>query len=224
MIDQSFGYPAIERRLLQIAQADFPRTPFTAGVVQGAVKFRCGSDFCFSVIATPLHDLWRSVDLDTFATPETIERRHFIRGFVFIVAAVSAPFSPTRRLSRILFELIYKNLTGTERIGRLSRSPRMEMVRSLLIPDREIEYFSPGVWEIALAGNETQIISDFSIMRAIGERREVLQYFHFAPIPCLIVNCHCRYGNLVDKSTCRVSTDGCGIGSNLVRRELAAFS
>ena len=119
---------------------------------------------------------------------------------------------------------MYENLARPGWIGHRSRSPRIEVVRSLLIPDREIEYFSPGVWEIALAGNETQIISDFSIMPAIGHWREVLQYLHFALIPCLIVNCHCRYGNLVDKSTCRVSTDGCGIGSNLVRRELAAFS
>jgi hypothetical protein len=42
------------------------------------------------------------------------------------------------------------------------------MVRSLLIPHREIEYFLPGNWEIALPGNETKITSDFSVMPAIG--------------------------------------------------------
>jgi hypothetical protein len=38
MIDQGLGYPAIKRRLRQVAQADFSRTPFPAGVVQAAAK------------------------------------------------------------------------------------------------------------------------------------------------------------------------------------------
>jgi hypothetical protein len=45
MIDQRFGYPAINRRLGQVAQMNFPRTPFPAGVVQGAVKFGIGIRF-----------------------------------------------------------------------------------------------------------------------------------------------------------------------------------
>ena len=32
MIDQRFGYPAIERRFRQVAEADFPRTPFPAAL------------------------------------------------------------------------------------------------------------------------------------------------------------------------------------------------
>src|ERR1700719_1945084 len=79
------------------------------------------------------------------------------------------------------------------------------------------------LWCRGLAGSgfETQLTSDFSAMlAAIRWRREVFQYSHFG----LIVNSHRRYGNLVDKSPCRANTDGCGIGSNLVRGELAAFS
>ena len=45
MIDQSFGYPAVQRWLRQIPQADFPRAPFAAGVVQGAMKLRIGIKF-----------------------------------------------------------------------------------------------------------------------------------------------------------------------------------
>src|SRR6516225_1759169 len=45
MIDQGLGYPAIKRRLRQVAQADFSRTPFPAGVVRGAVKFGCETKF-----------------------------------------------------------------------------------------------------------------------------------------------------------------------------------
>ncbi len=99
------------------------------------------------------------------------------------------------------------------------------MIASLFVTDREIEYFSPGIWETDLVGKETQLSSDFSVMlAAIRWRREVFQYFHCGLIPYLIVDFHRRYGNLVDKSPCRASTDGCGIGSNLIRRELAAFS
>jgi hypothetical protein len=95
------------------------------------------------------------------------------------------------------------------------------MMASLLVSDRKIQYFSPGIWETYLPSKETQPTSDFSTMlAAIRWRREVFEYSHFG----LIVNSHRRYGNLVDKSPCRASTDGCGIGSNLVRGELAAFS
>jgi hypothetical protein len=47
MIDQRFGYLAIKRRFRQVAEADFPRTPFPACVVQSGVKFRFGIRFCF---------------------------------------------------------------------------------------------------------------------------------------------------------------------------------
>ena len=50
MIDQGFGYPAIKRRLRQVAQAKFSRTPFPARVVQGAVKFGTEIVFDFSAI------------------------------------------------------------------------------------------------------------------------------------------------------------------------------
>jgi hypothetical protein len=68
MIDEGFGYPAIKRRLRQIAQADFPRTPFAAGVVQGAVKFGCEVRFGLSVILIRLLGLRCAVALDIFAT------------------------------------------------------------------------------------------------------------------------------------------------------------
>jgi len=40
------------------------------------------------------------------------------------------------------------------------------MMASLLVPDREIEYFSPSIWETGLVGKETQLTSDFSVMLA----------------------------------------------------------
>jgi hypothetical protein len=47
MIEQGFGYSAIKRRLWQVAQTDFPRTPFPVGVVQGAMKLSIGIKFWF---------------------------------------------------------------------------------------------------------------------------------------------------------------------------------
>ena len=57
MIDQSFGDPAIERRPRQISQPNFPRTPFPASVVQGAVKVDIGIGFRFFSHCDSLHDL-----------------------------------------------------------------------------------------------------------------------------------------------------------------------
>ena len=57
MIDQSFGDPTIERRLRQISQPNFPRTPFPASVVQGVVKVDIGIGFRFFSHSDSLHRL-----------------------------------------------------------------------------------------------------------------------------------------------------------------------
>jgi hypothetical protein len=64
MIDQGFGDPAIKRWLRQIAQADFPRPPFPAGIVQGTVNFGIGIRFWFLCHCHGLHCSRRCVALD----------------------------------------------------------------------------------------------------------------------------------------------------------------
>lgn len=99
------------------------------------------------------------------------------------------------------------------------------MIASPFVLGREIEYFSSGVRVTDLLGNKAQSASYFSVMlAAFRSQQEVFKCFHFRIVSALIVNCHCRDGNLGDESTRRVNTDGGGINSNLVRRELAAFS